>query len=51
MRRTKATVVRARKNIRAIHLLPGHTRIESSLRYVVIKIEVDALDLEEQTVV
>jgi integrase len=49
MRRTKATLIYKRtKNIRAIQLLLGHTKLESTVRYLGIEVE-DALDLAEQT--
>lgn len=49
MRRTKATLVyRRSKNLRAVQLLLGHTKIESSVRYPGIEVE-DALEFAEQT--
>lgn len=49
MRRTKATLIYKRtKNIRAIQLLLGHTKIESTVRYLGIEVD-DALELAEQT--
>ena len=49
MRRTKATLVyRRTKNLRAVQLLLGHTKIESTLRYLGIEVE-DALEISEQT--
>ena len=49
MRRTKATLIYKRtKNLRAIQLLLGHTKLESTVRYLGIEVE-DALDLAEQT--
>ena len=49
MRRTKPTLIYHRtKNLRAVQLLLGHTRLESTLRYLGIKID-DALEMTEQT--
>lgn len=49
MRRTKATLIYKRtKNLRAIQLLLGHTKLESTVRYLGIEVD-DALDLAEQT--
>lgn len=49
MRRTKATLIYARtKNIRAVQLLLGHTKLDNTIRYLGIEIE-DALRLSEQT--
>lgn len=49
MRRTKASLIYQRtKNIRAIQLLLGHTKLESTVRYLGIEVE-DALELSEQT--
>ena len=49
MRRTKAALIyRRTKNIRAIQLLLGHTKLESTVRYLGIDVD-DALDLAEQT--
>lgn len=49
LRRTKATLIYKRtKNIRAIQLLLGHTRLESTVRYLGIEVD-DALELSEQT--
>jgi integrase len=49
MRRTKASLIyRRTKNIRAVQLLPGHTQLESTVRYLGIEVE-DALELSEQT--
>ncbi len=47
LRRTKATLIyRRRGNLRAVQLLLGHTKIESTVRY--LGIEVDALAIAEQ---
>ena len=49
MRRTKATLIYQRtKNLRAVQLLLGHTKIESTVRYLGIEVE-DALEMAEQT--
>ncbi|MCP4413734.1 MAG: tyrosine-type recombinase/integrase [Gammaproteobacteria bacterium] len=49
MRRTKATLIYKRtKNLRAIQLLLGHTKLESTVRYLGIEVD-DALELAEQT--
>lgn len=49
MRRTKASLIyRRTKNIRAVQLLLGHTKLESTVRYLGIEVE-DALELAEQT--
>jgi integrase len=49
MRRTKAPLIyRRTKNIRAVQLLLGHTKLESTVRYLGIEVD-DALGLSEQT--
>jgi integrase len=49
MRRTKASLIyRRTKKIRAVQLLLGHTKLESTVRYLGIEVE-DALELSEQT--
>ncbi len=49
IRRTKASLIyRRTKNIRAVQLLLGHTKLESTVRYLGIEVE-DALELSEQT--
>jgi integrase len=49
IRRTKATLIyRHTKNLRAVQLLLGHTKLESTVRYLGIEVE-DALELSEQT--
>ena len=49
LRRTKATLIyRRTKNLRAVQLLLGHTKLESTVRYLGIEL-VDALEIAEQT--
>ena len=49
LRRTKATLIYKRtKNLRAVQLLLGHTKLESTVRYLGIEVE-DALEIAEQT--
>ena len=49
IRRTKASLIyRRTKNIRAVQLLLGHSKLESTVRYLGIEVE-DALELLEQT--
>jgi integrase len=49
MRRTKASLIyRRTKNLRAVQLLLGHTKLESTVRYLGIEVE-DALEMAEQT--
>jgi integrase len=49
MRRTKATLVyRRTKNLRAVQLLLGHAKLESTVRYLGIEVD-DALEISEQT--
>ena len=49
LRRTKASLIYHRtKNLRAIQLLLGHTKLESTVRYLGIDID-DALEMSEQT--
>ena len=49
MRRTKATLIyRRTKNLRAVQLLLGHTKLESTVRYLGVEVD-DALELAEQT--
>jgi integrase len=48
LRRTKATLVYRRTgNLRAVQLLLGHTKIESTVRYLGIEVD-DALSIAEQ---
>jgi integrase len=49
MRRTKASLIyRRTKNLRAVQLLLGHSKLESTVRYPGIEVD-DALELAEQT--
>ncbi len=49
LRRTKATLIyRRTKNLRAVQLLLGHTKLESTVRYLGIEVD-DALAMAEQT--
>jgi site-specific recombinase XerC len=41
-------IYRRTKNLRAVQLLLGHTKIESTVRYLGIEVD-DALELAEQT--
>jgi integrase len=48
MRRTKATLIYKRtKNLRAVQLLLGHSKLESTVRYLGIEVD-DALEIAEQ---
>ena len=49
MRRTKPTLIyRRTKNFQAVQLLLGHTKLESTVRYLRIEVD-DALEIPEQT--
>jgi len=49
IRRTKPTMIyRRTKNLRAVQLLLGHTKLESTVRYLGIEVD-DALEMAEQT--
>jgi hypothetical protein len=49
LRRSKATLIyRRTKNLRAVQLLLGHTKLESTVRYLGIEVD-DALEMAEQT--
>jgi site-specific recombinase XerD len=48
MRRTKASLIyRRTKSIRAVQILHGHNKLESTVRYIGIEVE-DALERAEQ---
>ena len=48
MRRTKAThIYRKTGSLRAVRLLLGHTKLESTVRYLGIEVD-DALNMAEQ---
>ena len=48
MRRSKASMIyKETKNLRAVQILLGHTKLESTVRYLGIEVD-DALDLAEQ---
>ena len=48
LRRTKATFIyRQTGNLRTVQLLLGHTKIESTVRYLGVEVD-DALDIAEQ---
>ena len=49
LRRTKATLIyRRTRNLRAVQLLLGHAKLESTVRYLGIEVD-DALEIAEQT--
>jgi len=49
LRRTKATLIyRRTKNLRAVQLLLGHSKLESTVRYFAIEVD-DAREMAEQT--
>ena len=48
MRRTKAAqIYKKTRNLRAVQLLLGHTKLESTVRYLGIEVD-DALTISEQ---
>ena len=48
LRRTKATLIYRRTgNLRAVQLLLGHTKVESTVRYLGVEVD-DVLDIAEQ---
>jgi site-specific recombinase XerD len=48
MRRTKATIIyRHTKNLRAVQLLLGHTKLESTVRYLGVEVD-DVLEIAER---
>jgi site-specific recombinase XerC len=49
LRRTKASLIdRRTKNLRAVKLLWGHAKLESTVRYLYIEVD-DALEMADQT--
>lgn len=49
LRRTKASIIyKATGNLRAIQILFGHTKVESTVRYLGVNVD-DALHLAEST--
>lgn len=49
LRRTKVSLIyRRTKNLRAVQLLLGHSKLESTVRYLGIEVD-DALEMSEQT--
>lgn len=49
LRRTKASIIyKATGNLRAVQILLGHSKIESTVRYLGVDVE-DALELSERT--
>ena len=49
MRRTKASLIYKRtKNLRAVQILLGHTKLESTISYLDIEVD-DALEISEHT--
>lgn len=49
LHRTKATLIyRKTKNLRAVQLLLGHTKLESTVRYLGVEVD-DALEISEKT--
>jgi site-specific recombinase XerC len=49
MRRTKASLIyRRTKNLRAVQILLGHKKMQSTVRYLGIEVD-DALEMPEQT--
>ncbi len=49
MRRTEATLIyRRTKSLRAVQLLLGHSKLESTVRHLGIEVD-DALEISEQT--
>jgi integrase len=49
LRRTKASLIyRRTKNVRAVQILLGHSKLESTIRYLGIEVD-DALEIAELT--
>jgi len=49
MRRTKVSLIYKRtKSLRAVQILLGHTKLESTVKYLGVEID-DALELSEHT--
>ena len=49
LRRTKATLIYKKTlNLRAVQLLLGHTKLESTVRYLGVEVD-DALEIAQQT--
>jgi hypothetical protein len=48
LRRTKATLYKRTGNLRAVQLLLGYAKIESTVRYLGVEVN-DALEISEQT--
>jgi site-specific recombinase XerD len=49
LRRTKPTLIyKKTRNLRAVQLLLGHTKLESTVRYLGVEVD-DALEIAEQT--
>ena len=49
MRRTKASLIyRRTKNLRAVQLLLGHTKLDSTVHHLGIEVD-DALEIADQT--
>lgn len=44
----KRLIYRCTKNLRAVQLLLGHTKLESTVRYLGIEVD-DALEMDEQS--
>jgi site-specific recombinase XerC len=47
-RREATLIYRRTKNLRAVQLLLGHSKLESTVRYLGIEVD-DALEISEQT--
>lgn len=47
MHRTKAEIYRKTSNLRAVQLLLGHTKVDSTLRYLGVELE-DRLSIAER---